>query len=206
MCPKITPEVATRILVLSEEGYPYKRIQEELLDAVFNVFQGGIHDVFKYKAKRREAEAKGLPDPKTKRRKIVRNPGNIRKLKQLASVAKPSSQRVMARKLNTSVRTGNRMIHEDLDSNTRKTKGERRIFYTKEKNHEETFARFTADYSWDLKDRTGVRSILNSAIPLKSPDASPLVFYGFGFLKQSLLNRNRDYVEWTLERFKREVE
>ncbi len=47
----------------------------------------------------------------------------------------------------------------------------------------------TSEYAADLKARTGISIIDNSLIPVKSPDASPLDFFGFGYLKQQLFLR-----------------
>ncbi|CAG7830115.1 unnamed protein product [Allacma fusca] len=50
-------------------------------------------------------------------------------------------------------------------------------------------ARFTQDYARELKNRTGVTLISNSEIPVKSPDESPVDFFGLGILKKNLFNR-----------------
>jgi hypothetical protein len=47
----------------------------------------------------------------------------------------------------------------------------------------------TSEYAADLKARTGISIIDNSLIPVKSPDASPLDFFGFGYIKQKLFLR-----------------
>jgi hypothetical protein len=47
-------------------------------------------------------------------------------------------------------------------------------------------ARLTRDYAKDLHDRLGITIINNKDIPVKSPDASPMDFFEFGFLKQKL--------------------
>ena len=56
-------------------------------------------------------------------------------------------------------------------------------------------ARFMMDYAEDLKRRTGITIIKKSRIPVKSPDASPMDFYGFGFLKQQLFKRKAKTLE-----------
>ena len=50
-------------------------------------------------------------------------------------------------------------------------------------------AKFTQAYAADLKRRTGMTIISNKDIPVKSPDISPMDFYGFGVLKQRLKHR-----------------
>ncbi|OXA63018.1 hypothetical protein Fcan01_00539 [Folsomia candida] len=50
-------------------------------------------------------------------------------------------------------------------------------------------AKFTQQYAQDLKRRTGMTLISNSEIPIKSPDTSPMDFFGFGYLKQQLFKR-----------------
>lgn len=47
----------------------------------------------------------------------------------------------------------------------------------------------TQQYLEDVSQRLGVSVIRNEEIPVKSPDVSPLDFFGFGFLKQRLFPR-----------------
>ncbi|UYV61883.1 IKK1 [Cordylochernes scorpioides] len=47
----------------------------------------------------------------------------------------------------------------------------------------------TQQFLQEMKDTLGLNFMRNSDIPVKSPDASPLDFYGFGMLKQRLFNR-----------------
>ncbi|UYV67446.1 hypothetical protein LAZ67_5000627 [Cordylochernes scorpioides] len=47
----------------------------------------------------------------------------------------------------------------------------------------------TQQFLQEMKYTLGLNFIRNSDIPVKSPDASPLDFYGFGMLKQRLFNR-----------------
>ncbi|UYV68761.1 hypothetical protein LAZ67_6000727 [Cordylochernes scorpioides] len=47
----------------------------------------------------------------------------------------------------------------------------------------------TQQFLQEMKDTLGLNFIRNSDIPVKSPNASPLDFYGFGMLKQRLFNR-----------------
>jgi histone-lysine N-methyltransferase SETMAR len=50
-------------------------------------------------------------------------------------------------------------------------------------------SRETAAYAANLKDRLGISIMDNSDIPVKSPDLSPMDFFGFGYLKQQLFKR-----------------
>jgi hypothetical protein len=50
-------------------------------------------------------------------------------------------------------------------------------------------ARLTQAYAKDVYDRLGITIINNRDIPVKSPDASPMDFFGFGFMKQQLFRR-----------------
>ena len=50
-------------------------------------------------------------------------------------------------------------------------------------------ARVTPDYAYDLEKKLGIRLLKNSQIPVKSPDMSPLTFFGFGYLKSQLFRR-----------------
>jgi hypothetical protein len=47
-------------------------------------------------------------------------------------------------------------------------------------------ARVTQDYLKECNEKYGISFIANEDIPVKAPDASPLDFYGFGYLKQKL--------------------
>jgi [histone H3]-lysine36 N-dimethyltransferase SETMAR len=47
-------------------------------------------------------------------------------------------------------------------------------------------SRKTAAYAQDLKDRLGITIISKDQIPVKTPDGSPMDFFGFGYLKQRL--------------------
>ena len=47
----------------------------------------------------------------------------------------------------------------------------------------------TTLYLEDLRLRTGINYIAKENIPVKSPDISPMDFFGFGFLKQALFRR-----------------
>ena len=51
-------------------------------------------------------------------------------------------------------------------------------------------------YAEDLKARTGMTIIINKEIPVKSPDTSPLDFFGFGYLKQRLQRRRGRTIDW----------
>jgi hypothetical protein len=58
-------------------------------------------------------------------------------------------------------------------------------------------SRETAAYGLDLKSRLGIRIM---EIPVKSPDLTPMDFFGFGFLKQRLFNRKASTINgvWKL--------
>lgn len=50
-------------------------------------------------------------------------------------------------------------------------------------------ARLTAAYAQEVKEKFGMTIIAKEDIPVKSPDASPMDFFGFGYLKQRLYRR-----------------
>ena len=50
-------------------------------------------------------------------------------------------------------------------------------------------AKFTQGYAKELKQTHGITLISNEEIPVKSPDGSPMDFFGFGWLKQRLEHR-----------------
>lgn len=47
-------------------------------------------------------------------------------------------------------------------------------------------AKKTQAYARDLEHRLGIKILKNSEIPVKSPDVSPMDFFGFGYLKKNL--------------------
>jgi len=47
-------------------------------------------------------------------------------------------------------------------------------------------AAYTQEYLQNLQHRTAIHFIKNEEIAFKSPDASPMDFFGFGYLKQKL--------------------
>jgi hypothetical protein len=63
-----------------------------------------------------------------------------------------------------------------------------KVFVHHEKASSHTSTK-TSEYAADLKVRTSISIIDNSLIPVKSPDASPLDFFGFSYLKQKLFLR-----------------
>lgn len=50
-------------------------------------------------------------------------------------------------------------------------------------------SKLTQGYAKVIEQNTGIRLLPNKEIPVKSPDASPMDFYGFGALKQRLVLR-----------------
>lgn len=50
-------------------------------------------------------------------------------------------------------------------------------------------AKITAAYAEEVKQKYGITIIRKEDIPVKSPDASPMDFFGFGYLKQRLFRR-----------------
>ena len=50
-------------------------------------------------------------------------------------------------------------------------------------------AKKTQDYATDLQARLGISIMKSPDIPVKSPDVSPLDFFGFGYLKRKLFQR-----------------
>jgi hypothetical protein len=53
----------------------------------------------------------------------------------------------------------------------------------------------TGTYAEDLKKKLGITIIPNEEVPVKSPDASPIDFYGFGLLQQRLEQRKARTLE-----------
>lgn len=69
-----------------------------------------------------------------------------------------------------------------------------KIFVHHDKASSHTAKKTTA-YAEDLKSRTGITIIPNEEIPVKSPDTSPMDFFGFGLLKQKLHFRKAKTIE-----------
>lgn len=63
-----------------------------------------------------------------------------------------------------------------------------KVFFHHDKATSHT-AQATTDYLNKLSEELGITYINNEDIPVKTPDGSPLDFYGFGFLKQELSKR-----------------
>lgn len=56
-------------------------------------------------------------------------------------------------------------------------------------------AKLTQDYTKDLHAKLGIKIISNSEIPVKSPDVSPMDFFGFGYLKRKMFTRRPKILE-----------
>ena len=63
-----------------------------------------------------------------------------------------------------------------------------KVFFHHDKAPSHT-ANLTKDYLDQLKSSMGISYLEKQDIPVKAPDASPLDFYGFGYLKQQLSKR-----------------
>ena len=63
-----------------------------------------------------------------------------------------------------------------------------KIFFHHDKSTSHT-AHLTTTYLKQLQSEIGIKYIERNDIPVKSPDASPLDFFGFGYLKQQLSKR-----------------
>ena len=61
-------------------------------------------------------------------------------------------------------------------------------------------ANLTTSYLEQLRSEIGISYLDKENIPVKAPDASPLDFFGFGYLKQELLKRRARTLEgvWKL--------
>jgi len=64
-----------------------------------------------------------------------------------------------------------------------------KVFFHHDKATSHT-ARLTTEYLDELNADIGITYLEKQDIPVKSPDASPLDFFGFGYLKQRLGKRN----------------
>ena len=63
-----------------------------------------------------------------------------------------------------------------------------KVFFHHDKASSHT-ANLTLGYLEEMKAKYGIRYMEKEDIPVKAPDASPMDFYGFGYLKQELLKR-----------------
>ena len=63
-----------------------------------------------------------------------------------------------------------------------------KVFFHHDKASSHT-ANLTTSYLEQLRSEIGISYLYKKDIPVKAPDASPLDFFGFGYLKQELLKR-----------------
>ena len=63
-----------------------------------------------------------------------------------------------------------------------------KVFFHHDKSPSHT-SKVTMAYLQKVKQELGISFINNEDIPVKTPDGSPLDFFGFGFLKQELAKR-----------------
>lgn len=307
--PKIIPpEVESRVLELSKEKTPHKKIIKVLKKQGHDVSLASINRVIHSVGIKRQAKSSGLDPPPNRMPKKVRTPGLIKKVDLCTRKANPPTQTQMSKRFGVSLATVNKIIHKDLSKKTRKKtvchvlkdshkvnrktrcrrlyeehlaggksefvvsldealfylqdcNGTRRICYTKTREEMEEFvyqkrekfadkfmvvgaisgrgvlplfkvppnvkinakyyqehvlkplvevhipalygedtskvflhhdaasshtARLTTQYANEVKNKWGIKIIENKDIPVKSPDASPMDFFGFGHLKQKL--------------------
>jgi len=67
-------------------------------------------------------------------------------------------------------------------------KNMKKVFFHHDKASSHT-ANLTIGYLEEMKTKYGITYLEKEDIPVKAPDASPMDFYGFGYLKQELLKR-----------------
>ena len=64
-------------------------------------------------------------------------------------------------------------------------------------------ANLTIGYLEEMKSKFGITYLEKEDIPVKAPDASPMDFFGFGYLKQKLQKRRSQTLQGVLEKCRR---
>lgn len=310
--PKVFPkEVEVLVRHLSKENFSSRKIVEKVKNEGYSISKSGVALILNSIGERRNHEESGVPIPRKPHPRHIRTNVLIQKIDKWTDKENPPSQREMAKRLKTSVHTVSKVIHEDLQGETRRKRlvhalkeshkmnrktncrklyerrlagrrsefavtldealfyvsdcnGTRRIYYTKPGKIDHAFgtpktekfsekfmvvgamtgrgvvplirvppnvkvnsqyyidnvlkplleehvaalypgetekvfvhhdaasshtSKATAAYAHDLRQRLGMTIIPKEEIPVKSPDTSPMDFFGFGVLKQRLFLR-----------------
>ncbi|CAG7719506.1 unnamed protein product [Allacma fusca] len=180
MAPTVTSEVEDITRVLSKDKMTYRVIQDKLLKklgtshtTVNKIIHGDLAMETKKKHRGHTLKDSCKKYKKTNARELYERhlavPRNVKGNSHyyVSEVLKPLLEVEVQKRYGED--TSNVYVHHDATC-----------------SHN---ARFTQDYARELKDRTGVTLISNSEIPVKSPDKSPVDFFGLGILKKNLFNR-----------------
>lgn len=114
MSPPVSPEVKGRILALKGQKKSAFIVQRELLGANINVSISTINHLWKKKLIGGPEVTGNLPGIKRRRRKIIRTPEVIKKVKQMIKSDNPRTQMVIGKRVGISQQRISEIIKEDL--------------------------------------------------------------------------------------------
>ena len=114
MYPPLSPEVKGRILALNGQTKSAFVAQRELLGANINVSISTINNLWKKKFIGGPEVTGNLPGIKRRRRKIIRTPEVIKKVKQMIKSDNPRTQMVIGKHVGINQQRISEIIKEDL--------------------------------------------------------------------------------------------
>jgi len=119
--PKFTSkETEVDIKRLSKENYSYRQIRNKLKQEGVNVSISTITRVLKNIGIRRQAANQKNAVPKFNRIPVKRLAATVKKVKILINKRNPATYRCIKSKTNLRLRTIHKVIHQDLEMDTRK--------------------------------------------------------------------------------------
>lgn len=115
----LSKELEGGVLVLRSLNFSLRAIVAHYSRLGTRISLNAVSNIVRGKGKRRESAESGHEFKQTRRR-TVRTPRMVQKVREQCASENPASQRTIANKLGCSLRTVNRAIHEDLGLATRK--------------------------------------------------------------------------------------
>ena len=110
----LSPEVMGRILTLKGQNKSASIVRKELLDLNIDVSRRAINRVWKKKLIGGPELSEKIPGIKRRKRKTVRTPEVIRKVRQMIKSDNPATQKEMGRRLEVCQQRISEVINEDL--------------------------------------------------------------------------------------------
>ena len=115
----ISKELEGGVLALHSLKFSVRAIVSHYRRLGTAIGRHAVNNIIRGKGKRRVAEANGHQFKQTRRRD-VRTPQTLQRVHDQCTTQDPPTQRVLANRLDCSLRTVNRIIHEDLNLQTRR--------------------------------------------------------------------------------------
>lgn len=134
----IESKIEIDIKRLSKENYSYRRIRDNLKEENVDVAISSICRVLKNMGIRRKALNKGEEKPKKRAKRLKRTPQMVNKIKGYVCQRNPMCHRDIKKKTSLSLRSINRIIHEDLNLKSRKKVKVHRLSENHKKNRKTT--------------------------------------------------------------------